>query len=210
MKKLLLTTAALMAFVPFAQAQDLKPYVGIDLQRTLYSYNDSDDIGGTILDDNKILNDVLNGFNLHVGNRFHKNFGAELGVFYNRKATKNISTGDDIGPSTVAAADFSTNVKTYGATLDGIGYLPLGTAQKFELLGTAGLTWTKAKGTIDVPTVGSENLSDSEVGFRLGGGAQFNFTPEASLRGIARYQTADFSNVADHAWTYSVGVNYSF
>ena len=51
MKKLLRTTAclAVMSLTGTAQASDIKsfnPYVGIDLQRSIYNYNDNYDIGG--------------------------------------------------------------------------------------------------------------------------------------------------------------------
>jgi len=211
MKKLLCTAAMLAALTTTAQAQEtMKPYVGFDLQRTLYSYNDNYSLGGgAFLNGNTILNDGLNGINIHVGNRFTKNFGAEFGGFYNREASKNIANGTVVGAGpTVATGDFTTDVKTYGLTLDGLAYLPLN--DKFDLIGTAGVTWTKAKATIVVPGVGSGSESSSELGLRGGGGAQVNLTDKISARGLIRYQTADFDDVADHAWTYSLGLNYSF
>ena len=212
MKKLLCTAAMLAALTTTAQAAEFssKPYVGIDLQRTLYNYNDNEDLGGgAFLNYNTVLNDALNGVNIHIGNRFNKNFGAEFGGFYNRKATKSIANGTVVGAGpTTATGDFSTEVKTYGLTLDGLAYLPLN--DKFDLIGTAGVTWSKAKGTIVVPGVGSGSADTSELGLRGGGGAQFNLTDKVSARALVRYQTADFDNVADNAWTYSLGMNYSF
>lgn len=210
MKKLLCTAALLAALTSTAQAQEMKPYVGVDLQRTLYNYNDNIDIGGgAFLNGNTVLNDALNGIGIHVGNRFTKNFGAEFGGFYNREASKSIANGTVVGAGpTVAGGDFTTDVKSYGLALDGLAYLPLN--DKFDLIGTAGVTWTKAKATVVVPGVGSGSDSTSELGLRGGGGAQVNLTDKVSARALVRYQTADFDDVADNAWTYSLGVNYSF
>lgn len=213
MKKLLTTAACLAAlsFPAHAQEFNFKPYIGFDLQRTAYSYNDNYDIGGGLaLDGDAILEDNLDGFNIHVGNRFSKHFGLELGYFRTKEEGKNIANGATVGPGTVATADFSTDVKVHGLTLDGLGYLPLGEQERFELIGTAGLSWSKAEVEATVPGVGSGDVDESEIGFRVGAGAQYNFTDNINLRGLVRYQTADFDDVVDNAWTYGVGLNYSF
>ena len=213
MKKLLCTAACMAAFTFPAQAQEMnfKPYVGFDLQRSVYNYNDNYDIGGGLaLNGNTILENSLNGLNIHVGNRFHKNFGAELGYFRTKEEGKSTANGATVGPGTVATADFSTDVKVQGITLDGLGYLPLDEDEKFELIGTAGLSWSKAEVTATVPGVGSGDVDESEIGFRIGGGAQVNFTDNINMRGLVRYQTADFDGVVDNAWTYGFGLNYSF
>lgn len=212
MNKLAYTAACLVLFATPAHAANFasKPYIGIDLQHTTYNYNSNINLGGgAFLNGNTILNDVQNGFNVHVGNRFTENFGAELGAFYNRSNDKSIANGTVVGAGpTVAAGDFTTDVKSYGLSLDGLGFLPLG--GKFDLIGTAGLTWTKATVKAVVPGVGSGSDSSSELGYRAGGGAQVNLTEKISLRGLARYQSADFDDVAESAWTYSLGVNYNF
>ncbi len=213
MKNLLCTAAILAAITTPARAQEVtfKPYVGFDLQRTNVNYNDNYDIGGGLaVDGNTILEDSLNGFNVHVGNRFHKNFGAELGYFRTKEEGKSIAAGSTVGPGTVAAADFTTDVKIQGVTLDALGYLPLDAKGQFELIGTAGLSWMKGEVKATVPGAGSADVDESEIGFRGGAGAQFNFTNQVNVRGLARYQSADFKDVADNAWTYSLGLNYSF
>ncbi len=216
MKKLLKTTALLagIGYVGAAQAADvasLNPYVGIDLQRSVYDYNDNYDLGGGFaLDGGIILEDALNGANIHVGVRPHKNFGAELGYFRTREEGKNIASGAVVGPATVATADFSTDVRVQGFTLDALGYLPLGAQERVELIGTAGLSWSKGEITASVPGVGSATVDEREIGLRAGAGAQFKLTDQLNVRGLARYQKADFDNVVDNAWTYSLGLNYAF
>lgn len=212
--KTFMAALAALAFVSEAEAAELsnlKPYVGIDLMRTVYDYNDNYDIGGGLaLDGDAILEDALDGLNIHVGVRPHQFFGLELGYFRTREEGKSIASGAAVGPGTVATADFSTDVKVQGLTLDGLGYLPLGAQERFELIGTAGVSWSKAEVTATVPGAGSGDVDESEFGFRVGGGAQFNINENFNVRGIARYQTADFEDVADNAWTYTLGVNYSF
>lgn len=208
-----LTALAAMAVMTEAQASEmtnLKPYVGIDLMHTIYDYNDNYDIGGGLaLDGDALLEDALDGMSIHFGVRPHQYFGLELGYFRTRKAGRNIAAGDTVGPGTVALADFGTDVKVQGVTLDGLGYLPLGPQERFELIGTAGASWSKAELTLTDGTSAFDD-DESEVGFRVGGGAQFNINERFNFRGIARYQSADFEDVADNAWVYTLGLNYSF
>lgn len=205
--------AGIAAWSYSAQAQNMtfKPYIGIDLMRMGVNYNDNYNAGGGIvLNGNSLLEDSLDGLGIHVGNRFHKNFGVELGYFRTREEDKDIPAGATVGPGVVAAAPFSTSVKVQGLTLDGLGYLPVTESGQFELIGTAGVSWMKGEIEATIPGVGSGNSDESEFGFRAGGGAQFNLTDKFSIRGLARYQTADFEDVVDNAWTYTVGVNFSF
>ncbi len=219
MKNLILSTALIAGvsttafLISPAHAEDIpfKPYIGLDLQHTSVDYNNNYDIGGGLaLDGETILEDGFNGANIHIGSRFHKYFGAELGYFRTQSESKDTASGATVGPSTVATADFSTDVKLQGFTLDALGYLPIDKEERFELIGTAGVSWIKGEVEATVPGVGSADVDDSEIGFRLGAGAQYNVTDNIDLRGLVRYQKVDFDNIADNAWTYSLGVNYSF
>lgn len=202
--------AGLAAWPQGARADDVafRPYVGADAQYTDFGYNNNYDLGGGLaLDGDAILEDGLPGFNIHVGNRFHKNFGAELGYFRTKEQSKDVAAGSTVGPGpTVALTGFTTKVKAQGVTLDALGYVPLDEAARFELIGTAGVSYTKAE--LEFAGYGSED--ESEFGYRLGAGAQYGLDDNISVRGLARYQSADFEDVADNAWTYSLGVNYAF
>lgn len=217
MKKTIFTAAILAVLSLPAQAQEFefKPYVGFDLQRSLYSYNKNADLGGGVtLNADSLFEDSLNGINVHAGARFHKHFGAEIGYFSTRNESKNIAATDivgTIGGAPVAAgAPGRSKVRVQGLTLDGLGYLPLGDQERFELIGTAGISWSRAKANFNTPGVGSTSDKASEIGFRAGAGAQFNVTDKMNLRGLVRYQTADFDDIADRAWIYSMGLNYGF
>lgn len=220
MKKLLLTATCLAALTGAARADDrptwqdyfeFNPYVGADYQYTNYSYNSDYNLGGGLaLDGDSVLNKDLSGGNIHVGNRFNKFVGVELGYFYNAAGDKSVTAGSTVGPGTVATGDFKTKVQTQGGTLDLMGYLPVGPKDRFDLIGTGGATWTHAKLDLNVPGAGSSGVSDNEWGWRAGGGVQFHLTPQLNLRGLVRYQSADFKDIADHAVTYTVGLNYEF
>ena len=118
--------------------------------------------------------------------------------------------GATVGAGLVATTNFSTDISSYGFTLDAMGYLPIDKKERFELIGTAGVSWTKAEISLNAPTIANASTSESEFGFRLGAGAQYKLTEKFNIRGIARYQTADFEGVADNATTFSVGINYNF
>lgn len=188
MKHLLYTVAALAAFTLPAQAEDyFNPYIGADYQFTRLSY----DGGG---------NDNFNGFNIHVGNRFTDYVGLELGYF---------RTGEESYTDNSLGTPVNVKGRLTGATLDALGYLPVTEDKSFELIGTAGVSYIR--GEIEATALGVTVEDDeSEWGFRAGGGAQYNVTDNMNIRGIARYQTADFDDIADRAWVFSLGANYQF
>ena len=191
-------------------AQEFKPYIGFDLQRMNMDYNKSYNVSGNSVNVNTILNDSLDGANVHVGGRYGKYFGMELGYFRTQEETKNVATGTAVGPGVIATANFSTKVRVQGITLDGMGYLPLTESGQFELIGTAGVSWNKGEVTGTIPGVGTASDDETEFGLRIGAGAQVNVTDQFNIRGLVRYQTADYSGVADGSWIYSVGLNYNF
>lgn len=183
-------------------------YIGFDLQQHNIDYDNGLDAA---------LDDRLNGANIYVGRRFNKNFGAELGYFRTQEDSKAI--GLDISGITGTPGDVinSTEIMAQGVTLDGLGYLPLDSAGRFELIGTAGVSWIKADLTVNgilYGTAVSASDDESEFGYRAGAGAQYGITDRLNLRGLARYQSMDFGSsgfdVANNAWIYSLGANYSF
>lgn len=215
LSKLILSTAIAGVMTSTANAGSLKelnPYIGIDYQRTTLDYNSNYTKfgGGTSVDGNVILEDALNGFNVHAGIRPHKHVGFELGYFYNIEESKSIANGSTVGTGTVATANFTTDVTTQGLTFDALGYLPIDKQERFELIGTAGLSITNAEVTFNVPGVGAGSADETEVGFRAGLGGQINVNENLNFRAIGRYQTADFEDVADDSMVYTVGLNYKF
>lgn len=208
MKKLIYAAAMTAALSSTAQAQEINPYVGFDLQHYSINYDNGLD---------EALDGGLFGGNIHIGNRFNEHFGLELGYFRMREGSKNVNFDLSGATGTPGDALTSTDVKAQGFSLDGMGYFPVGEKKSIELIGTAGISWTKAELTLNGTVngvAGSVSDDQSEFGYRAGAGAQFHLTDQVSLRGLVRYQSMGFDSsgfdVTDNAWIYSAGVNYSF
>lgn len=201
MKRLICTAAVLAAITTPAAAQEsfaFQPYIGFDLQHTRMSYDNYDD-GVFAFNWDEGIADNLNGANIHVGARVHEHIGVELGYFRTQEKSKSFEL--------LPGVQDSSDVQLSGLTLDALAYLPV--TERVDLIATAGVSRIKAE--LD-GTIGGVAFSDdeSEFGFRAGAGAQVGLTDRLNLRGLVRYQQADFDDVADHALTYSAGLNYGF
>lgn len=186
MKKIILAGVLLAATALPAKAEEvtgINPYIGIDLAYTDVNYDNGL---------SAILDDSLLGGNIYAGIRPHMNWGIEAGYFRTQEGKK-------------TTALTQSKVKLWGLTLDAMGYLPLSDDNRFELLGSAGAVYAKAK--VEGP---GGSASDNDTEWRLGLGAQYHVTDAVGFRAMAHYQPADFDDTVDHLITYSVGVNYSF
>lgn len=163
-----------------------KPNVGADYQYNNVNYDNGFDV---------LADDTLHGANVHIGARVHKYLGFEAGYLWTADADKTF-------PSSA-----KSTVNLEGFNFDALGYLPIDDAGRFELIGTAGITHLKAK--FSVPAV-PFTASDSETKFRAGGGAQFWITPNLNVRGLVRYQDANFSNTVKHIVEANAGLNWQF
>lgn len=166
-----------------------KPYVGVDYDFVHADYKD----GG-----NQVLNDSLNGGDIHIGARIHKYLGFEGSYLWTADATKDNVLGTSV----------NTKVNVQGGAFDAMGYLPIGNS-KFELIGTAGVSYLKGDAGLN-GAGGHLSLSKWETKGRVGGGAQYWITDNINLRGIVRYQGASFSSTLDDAIIYSAGLNFQF
>ena len=219
MNKFLLTVSALIASCTLSTMnaragnethfESLKPYIGFDLQLTSLEYTDNFNLGGGLaLDGDAILEDQFYGGKIHVGIRPSKRLGLELGYFRTLEEDKDIAAGTLVGPGTVAATAFSTDFLLQGITLDAMSYWPLGSEERFELIGSAGVSWTIADFALNVPGSTRSEVDESEFGLRAGLGAQAHINDRLNIRGLAQYQTADFDGLIDNMWVYSLGMNY--
>lgn len=190
MKSKTILAAAIMAIFSTPALADIKPYVGVDLQRSKVSYPDNGDL---------IAQNYLDGLNVYAGIRPWHNFGIEAGFFQTEHASKNDVLGLGI----------NTSVRINGLTLDGMGYLPVSKDGKFELIGSAGIVNSK----VDLALNGAGGALDSserETSWRLGGGAQYHLTEKVAVHALVHYQKADFDDDLNNIITASVGVNLSF
>lgn len=197
MKRLLLT---IMALLPFGASADdgfyFKPYVGADYENFSINYNS---LPGTAFNYGDFYSDSLDGGDVHVGARVHKYLGFEAGYFDTASQSK----------SNILGTTASSSIKSNGGTLDAMGYLPIGDAQKFELIGTAGVAYTTAKISLNFSGAAS-SASKSETKGRIGGGAQYWITDNLNIRGLVRYQDADFDGIANNVVISSLGLNWQF
>ena len=170
------TTAATQGTSSFASDNGFffKPYVGADYEYSNVNYSSGN--GG-------IFARSLNGGDVHVGARVHKYLGFEASYFDTAKSDKN----------NVLGLGINTTVKLQGEAFDVMGYIPV--APKLELIGTVGVAHTQAKGTASA--VGAITVSASENKGRFGGGAQYWIDDNLNVRGLLRYQDADFKNTTN-------------
>jgi len=171
-----------------------KPTVGADYQYTGVNYESN--LFGTGVSGSDLASESLNGVNVHVGARVHKYLGFEAGYLWTDNADKSNILGTGL--------DSKVNVK--GFNFDVLGYLPVDDAGKFELIGTVGVSRLKA--SFSIPTIGSTD--DTETKGRFGGGAQYWLTDNINVRGLVRYQGADFGGTVKDAVTANLGLNFQF
>lgn len=168
-----------------------QPYAGLEYQHTILDYRS---IQGSIE-----LKDTFNGGALYLGARLHDNFGIELG--YNRTREGEKINHDD---------DSNIGLKISSFTFDTLGYLPLDTAKKVELIGSIGLARTKASLKFH-DGLYLYNISDNETktDLRLGFGAQYEVFDNFRVRSMLRWENTKFDDI-DNGYLLSLGFNYSF
>ncbi|MFV0625907.1 MAG: outer membrane beta-barrel protein [Alphaproteobacteria bacterium] len=184
MKKFLFVSAAALLFSYSAKAADIevKPLVGLDY---VYSYAEYK------ADNKKALQKNFNSPALVLGAQLNKYFSVE-GLYQqtfnqskNHEGTKNKSKYRVLG-------------------LDAIGHLPLGCAQKVELLGLVG-TGNYRYSAKNAYEKGSD---DGWYG-RIGGGVQYNVTDQVAVRAMVKNSWVDVKGL-DSVLDATLGVRYSF
>ena len=185
MKKyfLLAGVASIMSFNANAMDMEMKPYVGLDYVRSMVDINED------------YAEDDFNALAVTAGVKMHKNFGVE--AFFEQT---------DEGKKHHNGVEIKDKYHAYGVDL--IGYMPLGCEEKVELLGSLGLGYYDAEAKVE-SALGREKLTDDGWGWRLGAGAQYNFTENMAARMMVRYADVDIEGV-DNIVDVTAGVRYSF
>ena len=179
----LLSTAANAAPASTIDGFFFKPYVGADYQ---YTHLLDDNAGGASQANGFEQN--LNGGNIHVGARVHKNLGVEVGYIENME-------GKDSG----------TKLQEHAPYGDVMGYYPL--SPRLELIGTVGIS----KYHVLANNSNSTKNDEFSVRGRYGVGAQYWLCDHVNLRSIARYEGEDFSGAGSNNSTQiTAGVNVQF
>ena len=160
------------------------PYIGMD-----YAYTNLDLKGPA-----KHAKENFNSAKLNLGIDMGKHLGLE--AFYQFGGARKAHLREDQGGGT---KKFKFNA--YG--IDAYGYMPLGCAQKFSLVGTAGMA------IYDTELKYNDKVSKSKVGYRVGGGAQYKLTDKMAARVIGRYGYVG-SKQLNHVAEVTAGLRYSF
>ncbi len=187
MKKTLLLASVACLISASANAQmlkDFKPYIGAD-----YAYDKADLKGRASASKDNFNSGIINA-------------GIELMDYVSLEAFYQQSGNRKTHLSEAEGGDMKYKFNAYG--LDLYGYLPLGCEQKFSLLATAGAAVydTKLKHA-------GEKITKSRVGYRVGGGAQYDLTDHISARVVGRYSyigTRDLNHLAE----VTAGLRYTF
>ena len=164
--------------------KDMTPYIGAD-----YAYTNLDLKGPA-----KHAKENFNSAKVNAGVDIGKHMGLE--AFYQFGGSRKAHLREDQGGGT---KKFKFNA--YG--LDLYGYMPLGCAQKFSLIGTAGVA------VYDTELKYDTKESKSRVGYRVGGGALYKVTDRMAARVVGRYGYVGGKEL-NHVAEVTAGVRYSF
>lgn len=100
------------------------------------------------------------------------------------------------------AGKLKTNFSAYGMDIN--GYMPLGCEGKYDIIGTVGVADYYYKGFLD-----NVNDTNNHIGWRVGGGAMYNFNEHVSARLIGRYAYIGASDL-NHVAEVTAGMRYNF
>lgn len=176
----LLAAVSVFALANSANALEFRPYVGAQYNVTHVNAKDLN------------TNMDMHSYSVFVGTEYNRYFGTE--VFY-----QNSNKWHKVIDGTKVKTDFAA----YG--LDAYGYLPLGCDRVISLIGTAGI----ANYDFDIDE-GDGKGDDNGLGYRLGGGIQYNITNNIAVRALGRYVWTDKLDGMDHFSEFSLGMKYVF
>lgn len=183
MKKYLLMAGVCFLFTPHANAEDLQPYVGLDLGGSRIEY--SNKVGGGHADTIAVAN-------LNLGAKFNKYFGFELSS----------------QASSEADVDGLGDLSYSSLGLDAVGYIPLN--DKFEFFALAGVGYynfdLKLNQKIDDLEI---HATKNETAFRAGLGLQYSINDKWAVRCMAKYHHID-NDYFDYIGEALIGVRYNF
>ncbi len=185
MKKTLLLAGVACLFSVSANAMDLsrefRPYIGLDY---VYSHADYKDM---VKEPKKSYNSGA----INVGTWITPYASLEAFFQQSAKTKSHKGTPDQV----------RTEFYAYG--LDAYGYLPIG-CDGFNLLGSLGLANYNVKAKY---IHGSEDKQ--RVGYRVGIGAQYDFTEHLAARVVGRYSFIGAKHL-DNLMEVTAGIRYSF
>ncbi|MFQ5345819.1 MAG: porin family protein [Mariprofundus sp.] len=198
MKRLLIAMAAMVAMSGVAQAQDIKPYVGVGagafgLEYTEPGFNQKSTTFG--------------GF-VKLGVDVNEYVGAELRLATTSKGSKSYPAGTLGG---IVPFDFSL---TGQSMISYLAKLQFPVAQDFRVYGLIGGTTGKLKRELSVP-VGGRLINDSatKTGFSYGFGGEYFVADHVSVGGEWIQYWTDVNlgtGITGRLWSATGSLNYHF
>lgn len=200
--ELLITCGILLATAGTSHADDARFYVGGELSLlNRVSYNDANSAD---LNNFKTSNTAGKlaiqtnepGINVFAGAQFTPTVGMEAGFGFIQKAQANVQNNG-----------IATN-KISNLYLDLLGLLRV--SHVVDLVGLVGIGALKSKADVTNATfINLSTLNKIKVGYRIGGGAQYNFSSNWASRAILRYQSGNKDFLRSNL-SISIGLQYMF
>ena len=207
------------------KAKNFKYYVGFDYNKSQINTGKDDiyfeheaftDVKGIGMPAGLML-DHQDNIGIVIGTRPHSNFGIE--AFYNRAYSKNVATqminGKIGGEDHHMIGTFTTSYQAFG--IDVLGYLPV--TDYFDFIGFVGLGQYQFDNEAEFEArflegsnpVGrfSYDFSEDSLGWRVGGGIQFNIARGLVLRAMYRYIKVN-AEAVNSLQEYSLGIRFLF
>lgn len=207
------------------KARNFKYYVGLDYNKSQINTGKNNinfnneaftNVNGIDVPAGLML-DHQDNIGIVIGTRPHSNLGIE--AFYNRAYSKNTATqiiNGEIGSEYHhMVGTFTTKYQAFG--IDVLGYLPV--TDYFDFIGFIGLgqyqfdneAEFEARYLDQEGVVGrfSYDFSEDSLGWRVGGGIQFNIARGLVLRAMYRYIKIK-TDAVNSLQEYSVGIRFLF
>ncbi len=208
------------------KARNFKYYVGVEYNKSQVDTSKDNinfsnvafsDVNGISVPAGLMV-DHQDNIGIVLGTRPHSNFGIE--AFYNRAYSKNVAT--QISNNAIATDDyhmvntFTTKYQAFG--VDILGYLPV--TDYFDFIGFVGLGQYQfdneaefevryLEGGQGVVDQFSYDFSEDSLGWRVGGGVQFNIARGLVLRAMYRYIKIKTDTI-NYLQEYSIGIRFLF
>ena len=162
---------------------EIEPYIGADYIFTSADFKKA----------GNLLKEDYNGGAVNIGTRLGKYAGLE--AYYQMTGERKAKHE--------SGSDLKSKFRSYG--LDLFGSLPLGCADKVDLLASVGA----GNYTLTVKGDPTGEYDKDHMGYRFGVGAQYNFNEHVSARVMGRYTYVD-TKYLDSLMEVNAGLRYTF
>lgn len=201
-----------------------QPYAGLAYQYISGEYKNLNDFR---LKNKDLIENNFNGGLVYLGARLSDHFGVEIGYSRTQESKKSLDPDmSEQGTRVLVSQSWTlsewsqgnlmidrSGVQMQTYSFDLLGYYPLDTKSKLELIGSAGLINDRLKATF-YGKLNNRSYSivrkRREKTLRLGLGTQYEVSNNFRVRLMTYYNSGDFEGIVDNFYTASLGFNYSF